>query len=216
MPPDAQNTSQNTGTEAGASNAGGSSTAGGTGAAAQGAGASGGGQTGAAAGAAGTDGRSNTAAGAAGEDKSGDRIRALEARESELKQLLDDAIGQRKTVAEKLSAAQAELEQERSGRTKAEGAIRTRASVDAIVGQVPSAHRTAATDALFRMHAEGVIDLSGEDREAVVKTAIEKLKAERASYFEAASTVPRIPGVNTGGVVAQKVGVTDPKGNRLI
>lgn len=216
MSTSATNTSQQSGTEAGASNAEGSSTGAGTSAAAQGAGASGGGQTGAAAGAAGTDGRSNTGAGASGEDKSGDEVRALRARETELKRLLDDAISQRKTVAEKLTAAQAELEQERSGRAKAEGAIRTRASVDAIVGQIPEANRTAATDALFRMQAEGAIDLSGEDREAVVKTALEKLKAERASYFEAPSTTPRIPGVNTGGVVVQKVGVTDAKGQRLI
>jgi hypothetical protein len=158
-----------------------------------------------------TAGRSDTGAAAPAGDKSGSdsEVARLKARNAELEGLLTDAIDRRQKTTTKLEQAEARAKQ-------AEGKERQRAAEAAIAAQIPEANRTAAIDALYRLQADGKVDLSGEDREAVVKTAIEKLKAERASYFEAPSTVPRIPGVNSGGVTVQQVGVTDAKGNRLI
>lgn len=155
--------------------------------------------------------RSEPPAAAAGEGKSASaETEALRARVSELEGLLNDTVSRKQK-------AKTEAEQATARANAAEGALRQRASVDAIAEAVPEAHRQAAIDALYRFQAEGEVDLSGEDRKAVVENAIAKLKEKRASYFEAPkSALPRMPGVNTGGVTKETVGMTNSSGERIL
>jgi hypothetical protein len=143
-------------------------------------------------------------------------VRELEARNTELKGLLDDTVGRRKSAVDELGTVRGELEQERSGRLKAEGDLRMRASVDAVSQAVPTAYRQQAIDALYRLQAEGHVDLRGEDRDATVKAATEALRKSYASYFEEPTRAPRIPGVNTNGVSTQRLGTHNAQGERML
>lgn len=140
----------------------------------------------------------------------------MKARVSQLEGELNDAVTRRKTAAEERDSYKSKYEQEVSGRQQAERKVRHGQAVAEVVRGVPLAHRQAATDALFRLHAEGTVDLAAEDRTATVESAQKKLKESYPQYFEEPTQAPRMPGVGTGTVPTAKLGVVNGSGERLL
>lgn len=144
------------------------------------------------------------------------QLQAATAKAAQLQAELDKAIGKRqeaKASTEELSASVDKLTREN----------RMLKTVDAVLAKVPPSKAKLAKAVVLGLPNDPIpVDLAGEDRAAVVKTVMERLKEDYPDLLTETQPQPSLPNikgstVGPNGVVAQRVGiVTNAQGERLL
>jgi hypothetical protein len=143
------------------------------------------------------------------------QLEAASTKAAQLQAELDKAIGKRqeaKTSKDELSASVDKL-------TRENRMLRT---VDAVLEKLPASKAKLAKAVVLGLPNSSIpIDLAGEDRAAVVKSVLDRLKEDHPDLLvepTSQPSIPKIKGASTGpnGVTAQRLGVTNAQGERLL
>lgn len=181
-----------------------------------------GGNTGASAPAAGASsqagGASSAPSGASGggaassSGKSDGDVDALKAENERLAKELAKATGKAGTMQsdfeKRLSALETRATTAETEAANLKRAQRVSATTDAIVAEVPEAHRAVAR-AIVRGYGSDGVDLAAEDQKAVSKTVLERLGKEFPELMQAPTGsphVPRIPTIPNGQPKVEQLG----------
>jgi hypothetical protein len=154
-----------------------------------------------------------------------DELATLKAENERLAKALDKANGTAGSIKSNLegrvATLEGELQRERTEKAAAQRALKTSATTDAIVAQVPEPHRAAARRIVQAYGADG-LDLAAEDQPATVAAALAQLGKEFPEYLKAPETprtttprLPTIPAIANGQPRVESVGVVKD-GKRLL